>query len=179
MQRAERKVASHNVPEHHYGNPLSSNHRSYCFLVPPDIVDGDVTSTDLSVQEGENATLSCNATGRPTPRISWKREDSKKILIRTGTLAANWFARINLNSISRYTSFEILLQVEIWSQCFYVQKRITQNSKFKILNWMWNSYEISFKMHLVILELSSAMKRTSIYFKEHKTFVMEIERERG
>lgn len=51
--------------------------------VPPDIINDD-TSGDLSVSEGENATLWCRATGHPTPRIAWKREDSKPIILRKG-----------------------------------------------------------------------------------------------
>ncbi|KAG8231063.1 hypothetical protein J437_LFUL010688, partial [Ladona fulva] len=44
----------------------------------------DDTSADLSVQEGDNATLSCKATGHPLPRITWKREDGEAILMRRG-----------------------------------------------------------------------------------------------
>ncbi|XP_050313570.1 lachesin [Anthonomus grandis grandis] len=51
--------------------------------VPPDIINDD-TSGDLSVSEGDNATLWCKATGHPTPRIVWKREDSQSIVIRRG-----------------------------------------------------------------------------------------------
>ncbi|XP_049766341.1 lachesin-like [Schistocerca cancellata] len=51
--------------------------------VPPDIVN-DETSTDLAVQEGENATLVCRATGHPPPRIAWRREDGQPILLRRG-----------------------------------------------------------------------------------------------
>ncbi|KAK0171224.1 hypothetical protein PV328_008975 [Microctonus aethiopoides] len=36
--------------------------------IPPDIVYGDETSKDLSVSEGENVTLNCQATGTPKPR---------------------------------------------------------------------------------------------------------------
>jgi hypothetical protein len=53
--------------------------------VPPDIVYGGDTSADLAVAEGDNATLSCRATGRPPPRVSWKREDGEPIFIRTST----------------------------------------------------------------------------------------------
>lgn len=52
--------------------------------VPPDIVYDD-TSGDLAVAEGENATLWCKATGHPTPRITWRREDGGPIIIRKGT----------------------------------------------------------------------------------------------
>ncbi|KAL3278213.1 hypothetical protein HHI36_013552, partial [Cryptolaemus montrouzieri] len=48
---------------------------------PPDIINDD-TSGDLSVSEGENATLWCKATGHPEPRIAWRREDGQPILIR-------------------------------------------------------------------------------------------------
>ncbi|XP_076254300.1 lachesin-like isoform X2 [Rhynchophorus ferrugineus] len=51
--------------------------------VPPDIVN-DNSSRDMSVVEGENATLWCRATGHPTPRIVWKREDGQPIVIRKG-----------------------------------------------------------------------------------------------
>lgn len=54
---------------------------SFSVTVPPDIVYDD-TSGDLSVSEGENATLWCRATGHPTPRITWKREDGQPILFR-------------------------------------------------------------------------------------------------
>nr|XP_022900206.1 lachesin-like [Onthophagus taurus] len=49
--------------------------------VPPDIMDND-NSGDLSISEGDNATLWCRATGHPTPRISWKREDNQPFIIR-------------------------------------------------------------------------------------------------
>lgn len=58
--------------------------RCFPVAVPPDIVYDD-TSGDLSVSEGENATLWCRATGHPPPRITWKREDGQPIIIRKGT----------------------------------------------------------------------------------------------
>ncbi|XP_073979202.1 neurotrimin-like isoform X2 [Rhodnius prolixus] len=51
--------------------------------VPPDILY-DETSTDVSIQEGENATLVCKAAGHPEPRITWRREDGDPILIKRG-----------------------------------------------------------------------------------------------
>ena len=38
----------------------------------------------MTVREGENATLTCRASGHPQPRIIWKREDGEKIVLRRG-----------------------------------------------------------------------------------------------
>ncbi|XP_057381220.1 neural cell adhesion molecule 1-A-like isoform X2 [Daphnia carinata] len=48
--------------------------------VPPDIVD-DRSTSDVTVNEGDNVTLTCTATGKPTPRIVWRREDGQKIVV--------------------------------------------------------------------------------------------------
>lgn len=36
----------------------------------------------MAVQEGEDATLTCKATGNPQPRVTWRREDGEMILLR-------------------------------------------------------------------------------------------------
>jgi len=46
--------------------------------VPPDI-DYLQTSKDVVVQEGDNVTLTCRASGHPRPTITWRREDGSKI----------------------------------------------------------------------------------------------------
>ena len=55
----------------------------YVVTVPPDIVD-EGTSSDITVQEGDNATLVCKAKGHPMPRIVWRREDGESIVIKKG-----------------------------------------------------------------------------------------------
>lgn len=53
------------------------------FSVPPDIIDEE-TSSDVTVREGENATLVCRAKGHPVPRIIWKREDGGHLQFKSG-----------------------------------------------------------------------------------------------
>ncbi|XP_063912299.1 lachesin-like isoform X2 [Zophobas morio] len=48
--------------------------------VPPDIDDSG-TSSDVTVEEGDNVTLSCSASGHPEPRILWRREDGDHIML--------------------------------------------------------------------------------------------------
>lgn len=55
--------------------------------VPPDIVD-DRSTSDVTVNEGDNVTLTCTATGKPTPRIVWRREDGQKIVVYRPTATA-------------------------------------------------------------------------------------------
>ncbi|KZC06875.1 Lachesin, partial [Dufourea novaeangliae] len=72
-------------------SPMISQLGCLDILVPPDIVYGGDTSADLAVPEGDNATLICRATGRPTPRVSWRREDGEPILIRASSAGINTF----------------------------------------------------------------------------------------
>ncbi|XP_076247715.1 lachesin [Calliopsis andreniformis] len=74
-------------------DPMISELGCLDILVPPDIPYGGDTSADLAVSEGDNATLSCRATGRPTPRVSWRREDGEPILIRASSAGGSTFER--------------------------------------------------------------------------------------
>ncbi|CAM1330525.1 Uncharacterised protein g10310 [Pycnogonum litorale] len=47
-------------------------------LVPPDIIDEE-TSSDIEIQEGQSIKLTCKASGYPTPKVSWLREDGNPI----------------------------------------------------------------------------------------------------
>merc|ERR1711915_937139 len=49
--------------------------------VPPHI---DYLKTSQDVVEGENVTLVCSASGHPTPRITWRREDRENIVRQPG-----------------------------------------------------------------------------------------------
>lgn len=48
--------------------------------VPPDVIDEESTS-DMTVNEGDNVTLTCRAKGKPEPKIVWRREDGQKIAV--------------------------------------------------------------------------------------------------
>lgn len=49
--------------------------------MPPDIINEE-SSTDIAVQEQEDTVLTCRATGNPTPRVTWRREDGENIILR-------------------------------------------------------------------------------------------------
>ena len=73
--------------------------------VPPDIVDERSTS-DVTVNEGDNVTLTCTATGKPTPRIVWRREDGQKIVVirPTATGSPSAFNHHNLHGTKTSSS---------------------------------------------------------------------------
>lgn len=48
-------------------------------VVPPDIIDYE-TSHDMTVDEGQNVTLTCTAVGLPEPTIEWRREGKKPLM---------------------------------------------------------------------------------------------------
>ena len=48
--------------------------------VPPDI-NSEMTSSDVTVNEGSNATLTCKAFGLPRPEIKWRREDGREFVV--------------------------------------------------------------------------------------------------
>lgn len=52
----------------------------FIVIVPPNIDDSQ-SSSDAIVREGANVSLTCKATGSPTPNIRWKRDDGSKISI--------------------------------------------------------------------------------------------------
>lgn len=54
--------------------------QNFYLTVPPDILDYP-TSTDMVVREGSNVSLRCEATGSPTPNITWRREDGELIIL--------------------------------------------------------------------------------------------------
>ena len=71
------------VPEDHSLSLSLSFCHSYSLrlvTVPPNIDDSQ-SSSDVIVREGANVTLTCHATGSPSPSVKWKRDDGSKIAI--------------------------------------------------------------------------------------------------
>ncbi|XP_015181634.1 PREDICTED: lachesin-like isoform X2 [Polistes dominula] len=62
-------------------DPMKSQTGMLSIVVPPDFVSED-TSSDVNVGEGGQVKLTCRARGVPPPRVLWRREDSKGIIIR-------------------------------------------------------------------------------------------------
>ncbi|KYM78243.1 Lachesin [Atta colombica] len=62
-------------------DPMKSQTGMLSIVVPPDF-DPEATSSDMMVGEGGQVKLTCRARGVPEPRVSWRREDGKPIIIR-------------------------------------------------------------------------------------------------
>lgn len=58
--------------------------------------------------EGDNATLTCEASGHPSPRILWRREDGDHILLRVKSQGLqkgkthNFVLRYEINFLCRF-----------------------------------------------------------------------------
>ncbi|TGZ56530.1 Lachesin, partial [Temnothorax longispinosus] len=74
-------IANHVITKNHRIGVTHSEHKTWLLhILPPDILDYP-TSTDMVVREGSNVTLRCEATGSPTPNITWRREDGELIIL--------------------------------------------------------------------------------------------------
>lgn len=62
----------------------------YLHVVVPPNIDDSQSSSDAIVREGSNVTLTCKATGSPTPSIRWRRDDGSKISINKTLSVQDW-----------------------------------------------------------------------------------------
>ncbi|KAF5308922.1 hypothetical protein FQR65_LT00004 [Abscondita terminalis] len=65
-------------------DPMLSQTGTLKVVVSPDFVFEE-TSGDILVAEGTSTFLKCKAIGRPPPRIEWRREDGREIILRNAT----------------------------------------------------------------------------------------------
>lgn len=109
--------------------------------VPPDIKDEE-TISDITVQEGENATLACKAKGNPLPKITWKREDGHKIAIKNKSKKTTLLDKVRgepllLNKVDR-SQMGHYLCIASNDVPPAVSKRITLNVNFSPVVWVTN-----------------------------------------
>lgn len=93
-----------------------------CFNViagPPTIIQGETTQT-VNVDEGQNTTLRCAATGYPTPNISWVRVNGNPLPPPYNRYAVKvfvlFFSSIKLVSEARPKCFSLL-----WNCCALIR----------------------------------------------------------
>lgn len=97
-------------------------------VAPPDIEDTG-TPAAVSVEEGEDVTLICKASGRPQPTIVWRRADQKPIVISDKAVYTYTGETLQLNSVTRQASSEYLcVATNGWPPA--VSKQITLNVNF-------------------------------------------------
>ncbi|KZC14516.1 Lachesin [Dufourea novaeangliae] len=77
-------------------------------VVPPDFISED-TSSDVMVREGGQVKLTCRARGVPPPRVSWRREDGKKIVIRKPSAGSALSQKSHVTTVADYQGEELNL----------------------------------------------------------------------
>ncbi|XP_023290598.1 lachesin [Orussus abietinus] len=86
-------------------DPMKSQTGMLSIEVPPDFV-AEETSGDVMINEGGQTKLTCRARGVPMPRVTWRREDNKDIVIREayGGSVASQKTHGNASSLTRVST---------------------------------------------------------------------------
>lgn len=133
--------------------------------VPPDIINED-SSVDMAVQEGEDAALTCRATGNPTPRVIWKKEDGDSILIRKGgnrdllkgeTLDTNYFGIAGFRVPAR-----LILLIPILTLYGNGNSKMNENSISIYYMFMISKGPVAHLSFLIFVSLASCTRKQTI-----------------
>ncbi|XP_076645133.1 lachesin [Halictus rubicundus] len=89
-------------------NPMKWQTGMLSIIVPPDFIPED-TSSDVMAREGGQVRLTCRARGVPPPRVSWRREDNKKIVIRQPFAGSGQNQKSHVTSTYEYEGEELNL----------------------------------------------------------------------
>ena len=89
----------------------------YCHLssVPPNVLDAESSPSTVTVRENYNASLICKAEGTPDPKITWRREDNKKIIIKRKKNAGKK-GIFNATSLSKMLNIEFQRKERWWEK---------------------------------------------------------------
>lgn len=80
-------------------------------IVPPNIIDAESSPSTVSVRENHNATLICKAEGTPQPTITWRREDSEKIVLKKKKKEGKKGDNFNMLHHFRLTGLDSILEL--------------------------------------------------------------------
>ncbi|XP_071582844.1 lachesin isoform X2 [Temnothorax nylanderi] len=89
-------------------DPMKSQTGMLSIVVPPDF-DPEATSSDMMVGEGGQVKLTCRARGVPEPRVSWRREDGKNIIIREPFAGSAPNQKSHVRIVSEFSGEELKL----------------------------------------------------------------------
>lgn len=109
----------------------------YLEVVVSPKIDEENTSSDTDIREGSDVSLRCRASGYPTPKITWRREDQKDIQVGTKTNSVISGEYMNITKASRLSMGAYLCIASNGVQPS-VSKRIMLNVKFAPMIWIPN-----------------------------------------
>ncbi|KAH0953011.1 hypothetical protein HN011_000052 [Eciton burchellii] len=89
-------------------DPMKSQTGLLSIVVPPDFIS-EATSSDVMVGEGGQVKLTCRARGIPPPRITWRREDGKDIIIREPFVGSAPNQKFHVSTVNEFLGEELKL----------------------------------------------------------------------
>ena len=113
------------------------------FLVSPDI-STEETSSDTIVKEGQDAILTCKATGRPMPQITWRKEDGQSFVVKEGKskrkgkeFETSNSTNIEMNNTRIFrVSISIYSSIMCYFQCLSIEGKYCNCIEFAVKTWV-------------------------------------------